>query len=166
MKTVDLVIQNTTGLHARPAKTFVKLAKGFKSKVKVTHGSKQVNGKSLIGILRLGVKQDGAIRLIVDGADETEAARALVDAINTGLGETLHESKTSAVQPVKSMAPKQPAPVSAENVLIGTPASSGIAIGNVWQLVTQEITIETPVTLQPVPQIWFHIGVRGSQAPN
>ena len=35
MKQIDLVIQNPTGLHARPAKVFVTLAKQYKSIVRV-----------------------------------------------------------------------------------------------------------------------------------
>ncbi|MGB1249368.1 MAG: phosphoenolpyruvate--protein phosphotransferase [Candidatus Promineifilaceae bacterium] len=142
MKTVDLVIQNPTGLHARPAKTFVKLAKGFKSTVKIAHGDKQVNGKSLIGVLKLGIKRDGAIRLLIDGSDESEAIHALVDAVKAGLGETLHtheEAPSAEPQPISQ---PQPSPtISAENTITGIPASSGVGIGPVWQLVTQTITI-------------------------
>ena len=145
MRTLDLVIQNATGLHARPAKTFVKLAKGFKSSVKLTHGGKQVNGKSLIGVLKLGVKRDGEIKLIIDGSDEAEAAQALVDAINAGLGETI-EKAHAPVKPVEAppvvvetqLNGTQP---SAENRLNGIPASNGIGIGPIWQLPTQEIQI-------------------------
>ena len=81
MKQLDLVIQNPTGLHARPAKIFVKLAKQFKSDIRVQHGEKKANAKSLISMLTLGVESMSTIRIMVDGADEDEALTALETAV-------------------------------------------------------------------------------------
>ncbi|WP_273334001.1 HPr family phosphocarrier protein, partial [Dictyoglomus turgidum] len=52
-----LIIKNKTGLHARPATLFVETAKKFKSKIWVEKNGKKVDGKSLIGVLSLGVEQ-------------------------------------------------------------------------------------------------------------
>ncbi len=77
----ELVIQNRTGLHARPAREFVNLAKRFQSDVRVLHGAKKANGKSLVSLLTLGVKRGSAIRIEVAGADEAEALAALAAAV-------------------------------------------------------------------------------------
>lgn len=50
----DAVLHNPTGLHARPATTFVELAKQFGADIKVRHNSEVANGKSLISLLQLG----------------------------------------------------------------------------------------------------------------
>src|SRR6266516_3528664 len=48
----DAVILNKTGLHARPAATFVDLAKRFQSNVKVRRGETVATGKSLLSLLQ------------------------------------------------------------------------------------------------------------------
>ena len=69
MKQLDLVIRNKTGLHARPARVLVDLAKQFQSTIHIGHGQKSVNAKSLISVLTLGVTTGQHISLDVDGAD-------------------------------------------------------------------------------------------------
>ena len=145
MQQLDLVIHNPTGLHARPAKTFVKLAKKYKSNIKLHHGDKAVNGKSLIGVLKLGIKYKGEIRLVIDGEDEETAAVALSEAVAEGLGEEIHAPVATPAPKaeVKAVAPA-PEPQSEDsNVLKGVTASAGIAIGKVWQYVSAEITLPT-----------------------
>ena len=65
---IELVIQNRTGLHARPAKEFVNLAKKFAADIRVHHGGKKANGKSLVSLLTLGVKRGSSIRIEAEGA--------------------------------------------------------------------------------------------------
>ena len=90
MKQVELVIQNQTGLHARPAKVLVNLAKQFKSNISVQHGAKKANAKSMVSVLTLGASKGSNITLTVDGADEDqaladiEAARGDIEATARG----------------------------------------------------------------------------------
>ncbi len=51
MKQLDLIIQNPTGLHARPAAVFVNTAKQFQANIRVQHGPKKANAKSVISVL-------------------------------------------------------------------------------------------------------------------
>ena len=90
MKQLDITIQNPTGLHARPAKIFVNTAKQFKSDIRVQHGEKKANAKSLISMLTLGVETGSEIRILVDGVDEDEAIGVLETAVLSGLGESEH----------------------------------------------------------------------------
>lgn len=147
MKELRLVIQNGVGLHARPAKTLVNLAKQFQSKISIEYGGKTVNAKSMIGILRLGVKRMGEITVVVEGDDEDKAADALTLAIRSGLGESLGEhvvanGQGEAVAGVVVV--DGVAPAGNDALLIGTPASDGIAIGSVFQLRRKEISITRP----------------------
>src|SRR5215213_374547 len=87
MKQLDLIIRNRTGLHARPARVFVDIAKQFQSTIRIGHGQKLVNAKSLISVLTLGVASGQQISIDVDGADEAAAIAALEAAVWSGLGE-------------------------------------------------------------------------------
>ncbi len=139
MKQLNFVIDNATGLHARPAKVFVKTAKQFKADIRVLHGSKKVNAKSLIAVLGLGVKHGGAIQVELDGVDEALAAEALETAISTGLGEGDHEPKPAAKPtPSKPAATVDPLP---KNGLRGVAAAPGLAIGPVFQLRQTAVTL-------------------------
>ena len=51
----ELVIQNQTGLHARPAAAFVRTANTFRSEIIVTKGDDSVNGKSIMGLMTLAI---------------------------------------------------------------------------------------------------------------
>ncbi|MBI4323601.1 MAG: HPr family phosphocarrier protein [Candidatus Omnitrophica bacterium] len=61
------------GLHARPAALFVQLANRFASRVTVRKGRKNVDGKSIMGLLTLAAKQGSRISIVVDGPDAHEA---------------------------------------------------------------------------------------------
>jgi phosphotransferase system HPr (HPr) family protein len=87
---VELQVDNPSGLHARPAAAFVRAACTFQSDIRVanlTTGSDSVTAKSIIGVLGLGVERGHRIRVLVDGADEGAAAEALRVLVETGLGE-------------------------------------------------------------------------------
>lgn len=77
MITCELTITNKTGLHARPATLWVKEATQFQSKIQLKKGDKTIDGKSMLGILSLGLGQGTAIELIADGPDEAEAVSRL-----------------------------------------------------------------------------------------
>ena len=102
MKQLDLIVPNPTGLHARPAKVFVKTAKQFKADIRVQHGSKKANAKSVISVLTLGVEKGGEICITADGPDEDEALAVLKDAVETGLGDDLSVGHEPAPQPDKA----------------------------------------------------------------
>lgn len=143
MKQLDLVIHNPTGLHARPAKVFVNLAKQFESDIRVQHGAKKANAKSMISMLTLGVESGGEITVIVDGIDEEEALVALETAVTSGLGEE-DEAEHKPAAPATKPANGQPPPPEKlpDNMLKGIPAAPGIAIGPVYRLQHEEIKIE------------------------
>lgn len=87
MITRNVTIQNSVGLHARPATFFIQKANTYKSSVWVEKGDRRVNAKSLLGVLSLGVVQGMSITLIADGADEEEALKGLAELIASGFEE-------------------------------------------------------------------------------
>ena len=77
MKKITLTIESASGLHARPASTFVARAQVFESEIGIEKEGNTINGKSIIGILGLGVSNGDEITLSAEGADEDEAILAL-----------------------------------------------------------------------------------------
>jgi len=82
-----VVIQNPTGLHLRPAGVLCKTAMQFKASVKFTCGNTTANAKSVLSVLGACVKSGDEIEFFCDGADEDEALEAMVEAVESGLGE-------------------------------------------------------------------------------
>ena len=84
-KTVTVVYE--LGMHARAAAKFVHLAGRFSSKIRVARPGREIDGKSIMGLLLLAAARGVAITLSVDGADEQQALDALVALIESGFGE-------------------------------------------------------------------------------
>ena len=51
----EVTIQNTVGLHARPATFFIQKANTYKCSIWVEKDERKVNAKSLLGVLSLGI---------------------------------------------------------------------------------------------------------------
>ena len=134
METIQLKILNPTGLHARPAREFVDIAKQYKSNLKISHGDKTVNGKSLISLLALGVGHGGEVSLAAEGEDAQSLLAALASAVAGGLGEDLNH-----LAPPDGDTDKPKAETSSDG---GVPASPGLALGPVWQIKTVEINLD------------------------
>jgi len=83
-----VVVQNPSGLHARPAAAFVNAAKRFAdTKVWVVKGDVQRDAKSILQVLTLGVTKGTTVVIRADGPAESEAVRDLVALVEAGLGE-------------------------------------------------------------------------------
>jgi phosphocarrier protein len=80
-------ILNPLGLHARAAARFVHAASGFTCRIKVGRGGREVDGKSIMGLLLLAASQGSEITISADGPDEDAAVAALCDLIERGLDE-------------------------------------------------------------------------------
>lgn len=87
MVTSQFTISNRLGLHARAAAQMVKAANRFASEIKVRSGDREVNGKSIMGILTLAAVQGSLITLTVEGIDEKDALAVLGELIMGKFGE-------------------------------------------------------------------------------
>lgn len=81
MVTKEVIVKNSTGLHARPATLLVKKASSFKSDISLEYNGKKANVKSLIGVLSLGVSKDANVKVIASGDDEALAAEEIAKLI-------------------------------------------------------------------------------------
>ena len=68
----NLTIRSSVGLHARPAAEFVKIAQEFNGEVTISYKDQEVDGKSMIGILKLGIKKDTSFDLTLNGENEDD----------------------------------------------------------------------------------------------
>lgn len=90
MKTATTQVINATGLHARPASMFVKLAKSFESEIMVRNLDKDspfVNAKSILRLLTAELCKNDHLELKAEGPDEAEAVEQLIALVNSGFGE-------------------------------------------------------------------------------
>ncbi|NLP10853.1 HPr family phosphocarrier protein [bacterium] len=76
-----VTIRNQLGIHARPAGQFVRIASQYKSFVYIGKNGKEVNGKSIMGVLMLAAGYGAELNLRVEGEDEEAAMAALVDLV-------------------------------------------------------------------------------------
>ena len=77
MYSKEVVVRCESGLHNKQATYFVQKANEFGCSIRVESGSRQMNAKSLLGIMSLGIVTGSTIRLIADGSDAEAAVNAL-----------------------------------------------------------------------------------------
>lgn len=87
MVSQKVTIKNPTGLHLRPAGLLCQKSMDFKSKVTFVFKEYNANAKSVLSVLGACVKSGDEIELVCEGEDEEEALKALVEAVESGLGE-------------------------------------------------------------------------------
>lgn len=149
MKQIELVILNETGLHARPAKVLVNLAKQFKSNISLQHKGKKANAKSMVSVLTLGAVRGSDIIVQAEGADEETAIAELESAIRAGLGD--HEGQTEPKPiPVNTEAPAVVQGVTEHlepGVIKGVGAAPGIAVGPIFHFQQVELDLDQLETI-------------------
>jgi phosphocarrier protein len=87
VRTCNLSILNSLGLHARAAAKFVHTAGRYAAHVRVARGEREVDGKSIMGLLLLAAAQGSSIRISADGPDEADAISALCQLVERGFDE-------------------------------------------------------------------------------
>ena len=87
MTSQAVTVVNQLGMHARAAAKFVHLATRYESRVKVARDAREIDGKSIMGILLLAAARGSSITISADGVDELAAVDALVGLVAGGFGE-------------------------------------------------------------------------------
>ncbi|MGL4362538.1 MAG: HPr family phosphocarrier protein [Cellulosilyticaceae bacterium] len=77
-----VTIQLKNGLEARPAALFVQLASKYESNITIVANEKQINAKSIMGMMSLGSIKGAEIQLLIDGEDEQVAMNELKEFFN------------------------------------------------------------------------------------
>lgn len=88
-KRVRLV--NATGLHMRPADSFVRVANRFSADVQVAKDGQIVDGKSILSILTLAAEHGSELTIAANGADASQAVTALAELVENGFAEDVQD---------------------------------------------------------------------------
>ncbi len=87
MSAKAFTISNKLGLHARAAAMLVQIANKFKAKIILERDGKQVNGKSILGILTLACPKGSSLVVRAEGIDEDKALEEIGRLIENKFGE-------------------------------------------------------------------------------
>ena len=87
MTACAVTITNALGLHARAAARFVHTASAFQSRVRVARGEREMDGKSIMGLLLLAAAQGTIVTITADGIDEIDAIATLRALVERGFDE-------------------------------------------------------------------------------
>lgn len=75
----QLLVANKLGLHARATAKLVQLLSGYRASATLSAKGREVNAKSIMGVMLLAAGQGTPVMLRVEGDDETAAAAAVAD---------------------------------------------------------------------------------------
>ena len=87
MTSQSVLVVNQLGMHARAAAKFVHLATRYEARVRVARDEREMDGKSIMGILLLAAARGCTITISAEGTDEHAAVDALVALVQSGFGE-------------------------------------------------------------------------------
>jgi phosphocarrier protein HPr len=73
----ELTVSNRLGLHARATAKLVQLLAPFRSNCTLTAKGREVNAKSIMGVMLLAAGQGTQVTLRVEGEDEEATAEAV-----------------------------------------------------------------------------------------
>lgn len=74
----EITISNKLGLHARASAKLVQLLQGYKSNAFLVHRGREVNAKSIMGVMMLAAGIGSTITLRTDGPDEEAVMSEMV----------------------------------------------------------------------------------------
>jgi len=75
----EVTISNKLGLHARASAKLVQLLQGFKSNAWLVHRGREINAKSIMGVMMLAAGVGQTITIRADGPDESAVLEAMAD---------------------------------------------------------------------------------------
>ena len=81
------MVVNKLGLHARAAAKFVTLASRFESDIKLSKDGREVNAKSIMGVMMLAAGRGVTVRIEAQGADAEQAVTELEKLVLDRFGE-------------------------------------------------------------------------------
>ena len=75
----EITICNKLGLHARASAKLVQLTSQFAANVFLQFRGREINAKSIMGLMLLAAGKGSTLVVKVDGADEHQALAAVID---------------------------------------------------------------------------------------
>lgn len=84
----SVLVQNSHGIHARPAAEIVKVSGRFHANITIVRDDLEVNGKSIMGVMMLAAECGATVVIRADGDDAEAAVNALAVVIASKFGES------------------------------------------------------------------------------
>lgn len=75
----DIPVTNKLGLHARASAKLVQLLSGYRSSAKMCAKGREIDAKSIMGVMMLAAGQGSTVLMRIDGEDEAVAMAAVID---------------------------------------------------------------------------------------
>ncbi len=83
----EITISNKLGLHARAAAKLVQRAAEFDSELTLIRDGREVNGKSIMGVMMLAAAKGTRLRLRTEGSDAEAAMQGICTLIDNKFDE-------------------------------------------------------------------------------
>ncbi|MGC3874563.1 phosphoenolpyruvate--protein phosphotransferase [Halomonas sp. GXIMD04776] len=128
-------VLNAHGLHARPAKQLVQVARqqGMPIKVRLLEGSAEtVSAASLTKVIGLGARRGQTLVFSAEGEGAEDALKAVTAAVGDGLGEKVAAFDERRDVDVADETPAELEPLAADTSHPGVAAAPGLAIAPVF----------------------------------
>ena len=88
MPSIDIVVSNKLGLHARAAAKLTQLAGKFSSDIFISRGAQRVNAKSIMGVMMLAAGMGVSVKIDAEGTDADQALQAIKALFESKFGES------------------------------------------------------------------------------
>ncbi|KAA3658565.1 MAG: phosphoenolpyruvate--protein phosphotransferase [Chloroflexi bacterium] len=131
---ITILVRNRNGLHARPAARFVKTANQFDAEIQIFKADQSANAKSINQVAMLDVKQGDEVHIRATGED-AEVALAAIQRLANNHFDDANEVEVTPTARTRAD--------TIADAWTGIAASSGIAVGPVFQYRPQLPEIET-----------------------
>lgn len=89
MVSAEITLRNPLGLHLRPAGVLCTEALKFSSSVHLRYEDREVNAKSVLGVLAVGLRFGSKFLVVCEGEDEEKALHDIQLLFEKGLGDEL-----------------------------------------------------------------------------
>ncbi|MBP6020913.1 MAG: HPr family phosphocarrier protein [Burkholderiaceae bacterium] len=87
MPSIDIVISNKLGLHARAAAKLTQLAGRYGSEIFIARGAQRVNAKSIMGVMMLAAGLGVTVKVDATGDDADQALADIQILFDSKFGE-------------------------------------------------------------------------------
>jgi phosphocarrier protein len=74
-----LTVENTLGIHTRPAGHIVNITSVAQSSVDLVYSGQKVNAKSILNLMMLAIEPGAEVTFIIEGKDENKVAEELTE---------------------------------------------------------------------------------------
>lgn len=92
-----LNLKNVTPLNRMQIEHLANLAGNFSSRIIFEHKNRVINGKSMLGLLSMGVTGEDDVTLVIEGDDEERAAREIKALLDSGVAPPKEASDAEAL---------------------------------------------------------------------